>query len=125
MLLHKSFYKKCPKNQVLAKHKKNNDISCLHYAEKQPSRSVLRKRSSGNMHQIYRRIPVPKCEFNKVALLSCTFAVYFQNTFSKNTSVQLLLIKIVKTGIWTTASDCQNRDLVKISDQEVTVRLKK
>ena len=24
--LHKSFYKKCPKNQVFAKHKKNNDI---------------------------------------------------------------------------------------------------
>ena len=37
--------------------------------QKQPSRSVLRKRCSENMQQIYRRTPMPKCDFNKVALL--------------------------------------------------------
>ena len=29
---------------------------------------VLRKRYSENMQQIYRRPPMPKCNFNKVAL---------------------------------------------------------
>ena len=27
--LYKSLYKKCPKNHVFAKHKKNNDLTCL------------------------------------------------------------------------------------------------
>ena len=36
--------------------------------EKQPSTGVLRKRCSENMQQIYRRTPMSKCEFNKVAL---------------------------------------------------------
>ena len=36
---------------------------------KQPSRGVLNKRCSKNMHQIYRTAPMPKCDFNKVALL--------------------------------------------------------
>ena len=36
--------------------------------QKQPSRGVLRKRCSENMQQIYRRTPMPKCDFNKVAL---------------------------------------------------------
>ena len=31
---------------------------------KQPSRSVLRKRCSENMQQIYRRTPMSKCDFN-------------------------------------------------------------
>ena len=35
---------------------------------KQPPRGVLRKRYSENMQQIYRRTPMPKCDFNKVAL---------------------------------------------------------
>ena len=34
--------------------------------QKQPSRGVLRKRCSENMLQIYRRTPMPKCDFNKV-----------------------------------------------------------
>ena len=38
------------------------------YIQKQPSRGVLRKRCSENMQQIYRRTPMPKCDFNKVAL---------------------------------------------------------
>ena len=36
--------------------------------QKQPSRGVLKKRFSENMQQIYRRTPMPKCNFNKVAL---------------------------------------------------------
>ena len=32
------------------------------------SRGVLGKRCSENMHQIYRRTQMPKCDFNKVAL---------------------------------------------------------
>ena len=35
--------------------------------QKCPSRGVLRKRCSENMQQIYRRTPMPKCDFNKVA----------------------------------------------------------
>ena len=59
--------------------------------QKQPSRGVLLKRFSENMQQIYRRTPMPKCDFNKVVLqlywndtsawvFSCKCAVYFQNT---------------------------------------------
>ena len=36
--------------------------------QKQPSRGVLRKRCSENMQQIYRRTPMPKCDFNEIAL---------------------------------------------------------
>ena len=36
--------------------------------QKQPSRGVLQKRCSENMQQIYRRPPMPKCDFNKAAL---------------------------------------------------------
>ena len=39
--------------------------------QKQPSRGVLRKRCSENMQQIYRRIPMPKCDFNKFAKQLC------------------------------------------------------
>ena len=35
--------------------------------QKQPPRDVLKKRCSENIQQIYRRTPMPKCEFNKVA----------------------------------------------------------
>ena len=60
---------------------------------KQPIRVVPRKRCSENIQQIYRRTPMPKCDFNKVALqlywnhtsawvFSGKFAAYFQNTFS-------------------------------------------
>ena len=33
--------------------------------QKKPSRGVLRIRCFGNMEQIYRRTPMPKCNFNK------------------------------------------------------------
>ena len=59
--------------------------------QKQPARGVPRKYCSENMQQIY-RTPMPKCNFNKVAMqfyknhtlawvFSCKFATYFQNTF--------------------------------------------
>ena len=35
--------------------------------QEQPSRVVFKKRCSENMQQIYRRTPIPKCDFNKVA----------------------------------------------------------
>ena len=36
--------------------------------QKQPPRGVLKRRCSGNMQQIYKRTPMPKCGFNNVAL---------------------------------------------------------
>ena len=39
--------------------------------QKQPFRGVLRKRCSENMQQIYRRTPMPKCDFNKVEKQLC------------------------------------------------------
>ena len=36
--------------------------------QKQPPRGVVSKRCSENMQQIYRRTPMPKRDFNKVAL---------------------------------------------------------
>ena len=35
------------------------------YFQKQPSGGVLRKRCSENIQQIYRRTPMPKCDFNR------------------------------------------------------------
>ena len=61
--------------------------------QRQPSRGVLKKRCSENIKQIFRRIPMPKCDFNIFAIqlywnctlawvFSCQFAAYFQNIFS-------------------------------------------
>ena len=53
-----------------------------HYLQKQPPKDAPRKRCSENMPQIYRRTPMPKCDFNKVAwVFSFKFVAYFQNTF--------------------------------------------
>ena len=44
--------------------------------QKHPSRGVLRKRCSENMQPIYRRKPMPKSDFNKVATqLGCDTGV--------------------------------------------------
>ena len=59
--------------------------------QKQSPRGILEKRCCENMQQIYRRTPMPKCDFDKVALqlctstwvISCKFAAYFQNNFSQ------------------------------------------
>ena len=55
--------------------------------QKQPPRGVPRKRCSENIPQIYRRTPMPKCDFNKVLKshfgmgVLLKFSAYFQNTF--------------------------------------------
>ena len=47
-------------------------VSCIKFeffikvCQKQPSRSVLCKRCSENMQQIYRRTPIPKCDINNL-----------------------------------------------------------
>ena len=58
------------------------------------------------MQQIYRRTPMPKCDFNKVALrstwaFSCKFDAYFRNTFTKNPSGWLLFPSIFLISIYT------------------------
>ena len=40
--------------------------------QKQPCRHIFKQRYSGNMQQIYRRTPMPKCDFNKVVLHDCS-----------------------------------------------------
>ena len=61
--------------------------------QKQPLKGVLEKRCSENMQQIYRRTPMPKCNFNKAAkqlywyrtsawVFSSKFPAYFLNIFS-------------------------------------------
>ena len=40
----------------------------IYSKQKQPPRGVVSKSCSENMQQIYRRTPMPKCDFNKVAL---------------------------------------------------------
>ena len=79
--------------------------------QNQPFRVVLKKSCSENMLQIYRRAPMPKCDFNKVAhrsvisiKLFCNFIeIALRHTCSpvnlldflldhKNTSGWLLLV---------------------------------
>ena len=38
----------------------------IHYYSDQPSRGALKKRCSQNIHQIFRRTPMSKCDFKKV-----------------------------------------------------------
>ena len=59
--------------------------------QKQPSRSLLKKRCSENIQQIYGRTPMPKCDFNKVALRLCECSPVnllhiFRAPFLKNAS---------------------------------------
>ena len=70
--------------------------------QKQPLRGVLGKKCSENMQQIYRRTPMPKCNFNKVVSNFIEIALLhgyspvnlqhmFRTPFPKNTSGWLLL----------------------------------
>ena len=70
--------------------------------QKQPPRGVLIKMCSENMQQIYRRTPMPKCYFNKVALQlywnhtsawgsPVNLLHIFRTPFTQNTSGRLLL----------------------------------
>ena len=68
-------------------------VTIVSEVQKQPPIGVFKKRCSENMQQIYRRTPIPKCDFNKVSeqlywnrtsarVFSCKFTAYFPNTFS-------------------------------------------
>ena len=71
----------------------------LEQVQKQTSRGVLTKECSENIQQIDHAKKNHLCQSPKqfywnhtsVWVFSCKFAVYFQNTFSKNTSGRLLL----------------------------------
>ena len=58
----KNYTKKC----VLDTSHKPFCIHSINDIQSQPPRGVLNKSSSENMQQIYRRTPMPKCEFNKI-----------------------------------------------------------
>ena len=97
--------------------------------QRQPSGSVLRKRCSKNMQQIYRGTTTLKCDFNKVTLqlywnrtwawwvFSSKFAVYFQNTFSSRTLLKgyfwLLILQSMES------SKQANKRVHRINDKGV------
>ena len=54
-------------------------VKHLQCSQKQPFRGVLKTRYSQNIQQIYRRIPMPKCDFNKVAKQHRRFCVNSAN----------------------------------------------
>ena len=58
--------------------------------QKQPFRGVIKKRCSENMQQIYRRTPMPKCDFNKVALQ------YGNEKFNDKKNYAILLLCNIK-----------------------------
>ena len=64
--------------------------------QKHPSRGVLRKRCYENIQQIYRKTPIPKRDFNKVA------SADLQNMFYSTlllTSMELNLARIIFRGL--------------------------
>ena len=76
--------------------------------QKQPSRGVLRKRSSGNMQQIYRRTPMSKCEFNKLhfgmgVLLHIKFGAWI---FSEHIFLRTPLDGCFRCRLLSTLSSC-------------------
>ena len=86
--------------------------------QKQSSRGALIKKCSQNMQQIYRKTPMPKCDFNKVrnfieitlrrGCFPVNFLHIFRTRFPKNTSwrplvtqilILLFLLRVLKS-IW-------------------------
>ena len=61
---------------------KENTILYI-YILKQPARGIIKKRCSENMQQIYRRIHMPKCDFNNVALHLWVAASIYWEIFAK------------------------------------------
>ena len=94
-------------------------IRILDYEQKQPPRGVLRKRCSENMQQIYRRTPMPKCDFNKVAIelwiiVNCeSLRKYFK--LRKNIHSKYFQMYIHCTFIWETTFRCAPLFLVNHS----------
>ena len=64
------------------------------HPQKQPLADVPRKTYSENVQQIYRRTPMSKCDFNKVALLHI-----FRTPFLKNNIWWLLLHPAPKLNV--------------------------
>ena len=73
------------------------------HTKKQPCKGVLIKSCSEKLQQIYRKKPMPKCVFNKVAkqlywnltlawVFSCKFVQFFRTAFYKNCGGLLLHI---------------------------------
>ena len=58
--------------------------------QKQPPRGVLSERWSKNMQQIYRRTPLPKCNFNKVAKESGKIGAAIEKTSKRATLLKSL-----------------------------------
>ena len=96
-----------------------SNSSIISNEQKQPSRDVLRKRCSRNMQQIYRRTPMSKCDFNKIAkqlywnhtsayVFSCKFATYFRTTFLRNTSGRLLLNEVLNWNYFDRSYQCHS-----------------
>ena len=75
--------------------------------QKQPSKGVLNKRCSENMLQVYKRTPMPKCDFNNVAsnfigitlrhgCSPANLLHIFRTPLLKNTSGWLLLTTLTR-----------------------------
>ena len=92
------------KDNTISKQSKQekNKQSVTMEIQKQPPRGVLNKRCSENVQQIYRRAPMSKCDFNKVASNFIEIALrhgcspvnllhIFRTPFPRNTSGWLLL----------------------------------
>ena len=87
--------------------------------QKQPPRGVLRKTCSENIQQIYRRTPMPKCDFNKVEITLIEITLrhgcspvnlrhIFRIAFLKNSSGRLLLFLLIGASkcISASTSEC-------------------
>ena len=88
------------------------------YSEKQPSRGVLRKRYSENMQQIYRRTPLPKYDFNKVALQlgrsSVNLQHIFRPSFPKNISGHIRKVRRYKIDkVVATSTLCLTKSILQ------------
>ena len=78
------------------------DLSAFHYIFRDSRPAVLKKRCSENMQQIYRRMPLPKCDLKKLLSNFIEIELWygcspihslhiFRTFFAKSTSGRLLL----------------------------------
>ena len=77
-------------------------LPCIR-TQKQPSRGVLWKRCSENMQQIYKRTPMPECDFNKVA--SNFIEIALRHGRSPVNLLHIFKTPFLKEQFWTAASD--------------------
>ena len=73
--------------------------------QKQPFIGVLIKRCSENLQQIYRRTPMPKCDFNKVAKQS-----NFIEITLRHGSSPVILLQITRTAFLKNTFACLSWD---------------